>query len=70
MAERIHELLDRWLTDAPERPFIHLGDRTLSYADVGALADALARELRDDGVRAGDRVLVVAENCPEHAALL
>ncbi|VWC57510.1 class I adenylate-forming enzyme family protein [Burkholderia lata] len=70
MAERIHELLDRWLTDDPERPFIHLADRTLSYADVGALADALSRELQADGVRAGDRVLVVAENCPEHAALL
>ncbi|EGD02238.1 AMP-dependent synthetase and ligase, partial [Burkholderia sp. TJI49] len=70
MAERIHELLDRWLAEAPARPFIHLPDRSLSYADLGALADRLERELRADGVRRGDRVLVVAENCPEHAALL
>lgn len=70
MPERIHELLDRWLAEAPRRPFIHLPDRTLSYADLGALADALEHELRADGVRPGDRVLVVAENCPEHAALL
>ncbi|KWB11966.1 o-succinylbenzoate--CoA ligase [Burkholderia cepacia] len=70
MTARIHELLDRWLSEAPARPFIHLRDRSLSYADVGALADALERELRDDGVRSGDRVLVVAENCAEHAALL
>lgn len=70
MTARIHELLDRWLSEAPARPFIHLPDRSLSYADVGALADALERELRDDGVRSGDRVLVVAENCAEHAALL
>ncbi|CAB3753521.1 O-succinylbenzoate--CoA ligase [Burkholderia sp. MSh2] len=70
MTARIHELLDRWLSEAPGRPFIHLPDRSLSYADVGALADALERELRDDGVRRGDRVLVVAENCAEHAALL
>ena len=45
-------------------------DRSLTYADVGALADRLERELHADGVRRGDRVLVVAENCPEHAALL
>ena len=70
MARRIHELLDRWLAEAPERPFIHLSDRSLSYADLGMLADALEGELRADGVRPGDRVLVVAENCPEHAALL
>ncbi|MFT3721888.1 class I adenylate-forming enzyme family protein [Pseudorhodoferax sp.] len=70
MAERIHELLDRWLAEAPGRPFIHLPDRALSYADLGAMADALAQELRESGVRRGDRVLVVAENCPEHAALL
>ncbi|CCN04328.1 AMP-binding enzyme [Bordetella bronchiseptica Bbr77] len=70
MAERIHELLDRWLIEAPQRAFIHLPDRTLSYADLGGMAERLERELRADGVRAGDRVLVVAENCAEHAALL
>ncbi len=70
MADRIHHLLDRWLAEAPERPFIHLPGRTLTYADLGRLVDALEQELRADGVRPGDRVMVVAENCPEHAALL
>ncbi|MFG5776610.1 class I adenylate-forming enzyme family protein [Comamonas sp. J-3] len=70
MVERIHQLLDRWLQEAPERPFIYLPDRTLSYADLGRLVDALEAELRSLQVRSGDRVLVVAENCPEHAALL
>lgn len=70
MTEYIHQLLDRWLAEAPERSFIHLPDRVLSYADLDAMADRLARELRDDGVHHGDRVLIVAENCPEHAALL
>ncbi|HQQ69571.1 MAG TPA: class I adenylate-forming enzyme family protein, partial [Alicycliphilus sp.] len=36
----------------------------------GALTDKAEAELRALGVRAGDRVLVVAENCPEHAALI
>ncbi|MBS0391733.1 MAG: acyl--CoA ligase [Proteobacteria bacterium] len=71
MAERIHELLDRWLAEAPQQPFIHLPDgRSLRFADLGALTDAAEAELRRLGVRAGDRVLVVAENCPEHAALI
>ena len=65
MAARIHQLLDRWLAQAPDRPFIHLPDgRSLSFADLGALTDAAEAELRQLGVRAGDRVLVVAENCP------
>ena len=70
MVARIHQFLDRWLVEAPDRPFIYLPDRTVTYADLGRLVDTLEAELRDQGVRPGDRVLVVAENCPEHAALL
>lgn len=71
MPPRIHQLLDRWLAEAPQQPFIHLpGGRSLRFADLGALTAAAEAELRQQGVRAGDRVLVVAENCPEHAALI
>jgi len=71
MNQRIHHLLDRWLAEAPQRPFIHLPDgSSLSFADLGALADTAEAELRALQVRPGDRVLVVAENCPEHAALI
>ena len=71
MTERIHHLLYRWLAEAPQRPFIHLPDgRSLSFADLGALTDTAEAELRALDVRPGDRVLVVAENCPEHAALI
>ncbi|MDY0107400.1 MAG: class I adenylate-forming enzyme family protein [Giesbergeria sp.] len=71
MTGRIHQLLDRWLAEAPQQPFIHLQDgRSLSFADLGALTDAAEAELRALGVRPGDRVLAVAENCPEHAALI
>lgn len=68
---RIHQLLDRWLAQTPERPFIHLpGGACLSFADLGRLTDRAETELRELDVRPGDRVLVVAENCPEHAALI
>src|SRR3990167_5462556 len=67
---RIHSLFDRWLQEAPDRAFLYLPDRTLSFADLGRLLDQAEAELRADGVLTGDRVLIVAENCPEHAALI
>lgn len=71
MTTRIHQLLDHWLTEAPDQPFIHLPDgRSLTFADLGALTDAAEAELQALGVRPGDRVMGVAENCPEHAALI
>lgn len=70
MSARIHDLLDRSLVQSPQRPFIVLPGQVLSFADVDALAQQAEAELRQLQVRAGDRVLVVAENCPEHAALI
>jgi acyl-CoA synthetase (AMP-forming)/AMP-acid ligase II len=67
---RIHEAFDAWREREPARPFLHLSDRDVDYATLGTLVDALERELRADGVRPGDRVLIVAENCPEHVALI
>jgi acyl-CoA synthetase (AMP-forming)/AMP-acid ligase II len=67
---RIHALFDRWLRDDPERGFLYLPDRTVHFGELGRLADLAEAELKSDGVRTGDRVLIVAENCPEHVALL
>jgi malonyl-CoA/methylmalonyl-CoA synthetase len=67
---RIHEAFDDWLAREPARPFLHLKDRDVHFAALGALVDTLEDELRTDGVRRGDRVLVVAENCAEHVALV
>jgi malonyl-CoA/methylmalonyl-CoA synthetase len=73
--KRIHDLFDGRLQRNPDRVFLHLrGDHgdahTLSYAQVGAMVDALVAELREEDVRPGDRVMAVAENCPEHLALI
>lgn len=69
-ATRIHHLFDAWLQREPARVFLRLPDRALDFAALGAMVDALEAELRADGVRPGDRVMVVAENCPEHVALI
>jgi malonyl-CoA/methylmalonyl-CoA synthetase len=68
--QRIHEAFDTWLARDPARTFIHLKDRDVDFAALGVLVDTLEHELREDKVRPGDRVLIVAENCPEHVALL
>ena len=75
MTPRLHELFDGWLQRAPERTLLHLRGADgapceMSFAQVAAQVEALEAELRADGVRPGDRVLAVAENCPEHLALI
>ncbi len=72
---RLHVLFENCLLRAPERVFLHVRGptdvpATLTYADVGVMVDALQIELIAAGVRPGDRVMVVAENCPEHVALI
>ena len=74
-AKRLHELFDGWLRRSPHRTLLHLRDETgrsreMSFGQLDELATALHAELHSDGVRAGDRVLAVAENCPEHVALI
>ena len=70
MTARIHHLLERSLEQGADAPFILLPDRSLSFGDISRLADQAEKELRSLQVRPGDRVMVVAENCPEHAALI
>ena len=67
---RLHHLFERRLAATPEAPFLFLPDSRWTYAQLGAQVDTLAAELRAQGVLPGDRVLAVAENCPEHVALL
>ena len=67
---RIHELFDGWVARSPERIFLCQRGGDISYRTLAGMVDRLAEELRDDGVRPGDRVLIVAENCAEHVALI
>jgi malonyl-CoA/methylmalonyl-CoA synthetase len=73
--ERIHQRFDHWLAHTPDRAFLHLPaapgeSRSMSYAQLAVLVERLEAELRADGVGPGDRVLAVAENCPQHIALV
>ncbi|MFV0512303.1 MAG: class I adenylate-forming enzyme family protein [Jhaorihella sp.] len=71
MTARWHGFLDRQVATRPDA--LALADSTgadWSYAGLGAAADALARDLAASGVRAGDRVMIVSENCAAAVAAL
>lgn len=67
---RIHELFDARVAQAPHQPFLFTPEGSLSLGELSEWVDWLQAELLGLGVRAGDRVLVAAENCPEHVALI
>ncbi len=53
-----------------DRPFLHEGDRTLSYAGYDADTERLAAALLARGLRPGDRVLFQMGTCIETAVAL
>jgi acyl-CoA synthetase (AMP-forming)/AMP-acid ligase II len=48
-----------------ERAHIVQGDRVVSFTDLQRAVELKARELADDGLKAGDRVLMLGWNSPE-----
>ena len=50
----------------PERTAIVFGDIKYTFKEFNDLANRLANGLGDIGVRRGDRVAVLADDCPEH----
>ena len=67
---RIHHLFDQRVQEDPEHPFLYLKEGLITMGELSLRVDALESELRQSDVRLGDRVLVVAENCPAHVALI
>ena len=66
MADWVHELCDGWAEDAPA-VWDH-DDARYSYGDLRGMIDAVAEGLIRHGVRPGDRVMLVSENCAVFAA--
>lgn len=67
---RIHQLFDLRCAEQPDRVFLFMPDGTLTLEQLQQRVDGLEAELHSLGVLPGDRVLIVAENCPEHVALI
>lgn len=68
--QTIHALFEQRLAAGPERVFLRELDREWTLAALAEMADLLTEELAGLGVGRGDRVLVVAENAPQHVGLI
>jgi fatty-acyl-CoA synthase len=62
VADRIEERA----AASPNKPFIRYDDRELSYGQLDADANRVARVLRDAGLRTGDVAALMMENRPEY----
>lgn len=68
--QHIHQLFDARAAEAPDAPFLFAPEETVTLGQLSERVALLEAELRGHGVGRGDRVLIVAENCPAHVALL
>lgn len=60
---RIHEVIHPWVENQPAALALQDAGSRLTYGDLESSVQATAQQLQALGVRAGDRVLLVAENC-------
>lgn len=60
---RIHQLMAPWVASRPDAPALRDAHVALTYRQLDEAAAAAAAQLASLGVRPGDRVLVVGENC-------
>ena len=67
--QTLGDLLRRTAARVPQKTAIVCGDRTWTYADFDRLCDELAVGLTNLGVRAADRVAILARNSDAFAAI-
>jgi long-chain acyl-CoA synthetase len=67
---RISEIVRLRARQTPDAPALADGARVWTYAQLAELTETSAKLLRDLGVRAGDRLMVVGENCAAQVALV
>jgi acyl-CoA synthetase (AMP-forming)/AMP-acid ligase II len=70
LPRRLHAVMDRFVRENPDHIALAEDGRAWSYRELDQHVGEVARELASLGVRAGDRVLIVSENCIALAALL
>ena len=66
-ATLIHHFLEESDERLPDKVCLIQGERRVTYAQINGWANALASYLLDRGLRPGDRVALLMDNCPEYA---
>jgi acyl-CoA synthetase (AMP-forming)/AMP-acid ligase II len=70
LPNRIHEIFDRYVAATPDAIAVFGNDEKLTYRQFDRAVSGTADALRELGIRPGDRVLIVSENCIALACLL
>jgi long-chain acyl-CoA synthetase len=70
LPRRIHEAADRHVAESPDRIALIEDCRIWTYRELNRSVAEVAAALGSLGVRAGDRMMIVSENCIALAALL
>ena len=70
LPSRIHEVIDRHVAAKPDSVALVEDGETLTYRQFDRTVTGTANALRELGIRPGDRVLIVSENCISLACLL
>jgi long-chain acyl-CoA synthetase len=70
LPERISDVMVRWNKTSPNRICLVENGGKWTYGELSAAVDEAQRWLAERGVRAGDRVMIVCENCRAFVAVL
>lgn len=70
LPERTSDVLDRWVELSPESLALVEPSGNWTYRQLAFIVDEAATWLSQSGVRQGDRVMVVCENCRAFVAVL
>jgi acyl-CoA synthetase (AMP-forming)/AMP-acid ligase II len=61
---RIFNLVERWVTEAPDREALAFGEQSWTWAQLGDRVRRAAGALRASGLGPGDRLAVLDKNHP------
>jgi len=70
LPRRLHAVMDRFVKETPDHIVLVEDGDAWSYRELDKHVSEVARQLASLGVRAGDRIMIVSENCIALAALL
>ena len=70
LPRRIHEAYGRHALESPDRVALIEDGASWSYRELDRAVTGIAEALRSLGVRAGDRIMIVSENCIALAGML
>jgi long-chain acyl-CoA synthetase len=70
LPRRIHRVIDRHVAEVPDRIALIEDDGRMTYGQLHEAVAEVARDLTKLGIRSGDRLMIVSENCIALVVLL